>query len=116
MRLYLLLIGLFISLGVQAECVMDQIGQIYCGYGACANNSYGNVYCSKYRDGDAVLNVNGEVVCGKGSCEEDRLKNVYCSSAEGGAAMIDRNGNVRCYRGCERASPSMCEREIAPTS
>lgn len=106
-----LLILLGIQQDVSAACLTDRLGDVYCGRGNCALDKNGNVSCSRYLFGDAVLNKQGETVCGKGKCVlSAKFDSFYCSAIETGGAAVDRFSAVKCYGGCELASSSMCER------
>jgi hypothetical protein len=97
---------------VFAACQTDRFGVVYCGRGDCAQDKKGNVFCSKYLHGDALLDKHGDVVCGKGQClPSTKFDDFYCSAIESGGAKLDRMGVVKCYGGCEKASSSMCENE-----
>ena len=112
-RIYLLFV-LFISTHqtVYAACEADRFGVVYCGRGNCAQDKEGNISCSKYLFGDALLNKHGNVVCGKGQCLPSiKFDDFYCSAVESGGAKLDRLGSVKCYGGCEKASALMCESE-----
>lgn len=105
-----LLILLGIHQSVFAACEINRFGDVYCGRGNCALDKNGNVSCSRYFLGDAVLNKQGNAVCGKGKCVlSTKFDNFYCSAIESGGAAVDRLGIVRCYGGCEPASASKCE-------
>jgi len=110
-RIYLLLVLLAASPQVaMAECKTDNFGVVYCGRGNCEQDRVGNVFCSKYLFGDALLTEKGNVVCGKGRCLLSvKFNDIYCSSVESGGANRDRFGEVKCYGGCEKASALMCE-------
>ena len=104
-----------IFLGIQhdafAACLTDRLGDVYCGRGSCVLDKNGNVSCSRYLYGNAVLNNQGNTVCGKGKCVlSTKFDNFYCSAIEAGGASVDRFGAVKCYGGCELASAAMCER------
>lgn len=106
---FLILLGM--HQGVFAACQTDRLGDVYCGRGNCVLDKNGNVACSRYLFGDAVLNKQGDTVCGKGKCVlSTKFDNFYCSAIEAGGAAVDRFGAVKCYGGCELASVSMCER------
>lgn len=93
-----------------AACLTDRLGDVYCGRGSCALDINGNVSCSRYLFGDAVLNKKGSTVCGKGKCVlSAKFDDFYCSATEAGGAAVDRFGAVKCYGGCELASAAMCE-------
>jgi len=95
-----------------AACETDRFGEVYCGRGDCAKNRAGDVFCSKYLYGSALLDEHGNVVCGKGQCVESvKFPDYYCSVTESGGAKRNRLGEVKCYGGCEKASASMCENE-----
>ena len=95
-----------------AACETDRTGVVYCGRGDCAQDKAGNIFCSKYLFGDALVDKNGNVVCGKGQCvASTNFKDYYCSAIESGGADRDRFGEVKCYGGCEKASESMCENQ-----
>lgn len=97
---------------VHAACETDRFGVVYCGRGDCAKDREGNVYCSMYFYGDALMDKNGDVVCGKSQCLPSvKFDDFYCSTIEGGGTKLDRMGFVKCYGGCEKASSSMCENE-----
>jgi len=97
---------------VFAACETDRLGVVFCGRGDCAKDRLGNVSCSKYFYGDALMDKNGDIVCGKSQClSGTKFDDFYCSTVEGGGAKLDRLGNVKCYGGCEKASASMCESE-----
>lgn len=112
-RVFLLLVFLLGSQQVAlAACDTDRFGVVYCGRGNCAQDKAGDIYCSKYLFGDALLDKSGSVVCGKGQCLlSRRFDDVYCSSVESGGADRDLSGEIKCYGGCEKASASMCENE-----
>lgn len=104
------LIFLGIQQSVFAACEINRLGDVYCGRGNCALDKLGNVSCSRYLFGDAVLNKQGSIVCGKGRCVlSKKFDRFYCSAIETGGAAADRLGTVKCYGGCELASASMCE-------
>jgi len=93
-----------------AACQTNRSGEVICGLGPCAQDKEGDVYCSKYLHGDAVIDKYGHVICGKGQCLSSSDFNAFfCSSVDGGGASLNRFGIVKCYAGCEKASPSMCE-------
>lgn len=95
-----------------AECEINRFGEVYCGRGECRQDKAGDVFCSKYQFGDAILDELGNVVCGKGQCLSDiKFNDIYCSTVEGGGANRDRSGAIKCYGGCEKASALMCESE-----
>ena len=97
---------------VNAACETDRFGEVYCGRGGCALDKKGNVFCSKYIYGKAVVDSFGVVVCGKSQCLSNvQFNEYYCSTIEGGGAKLDRFGAVKCYGGCEKATPAMCESE-----
>jgi len=97
---------------VFAECEPDRFGVVYCGRGECATDKAGNVFCSKYLFGHAILDEHGSVVCGKGQCLLSiKFNDIYCSAVESGGANKDRSGEVKCYGGCEKASALMCENQ-----
>jgi hypothetical protein len=97
---------------VFAACENDRFGVVYCGRGDCAQDKEGNVFCSRYLDGDALLDTHGNVVCGKGECLLSvKFNEISCSAVEGGGASLDRSGAVKCYGGCETATALMCEKE-----
>jgi len=110
-RIFLLIVFLAASQqGVYAACEIDRFGVVYCGRGNCAKNEAGEVFCSKYQFGHAMIDKLGNVVCGKGECVASvKFNDYYCSTVENGGANRDRFGEVKCYGGCEKASASMCE-------
>jgi len=112
-RICLLLIVLAVSPRIAlADCKVDNFGVVYCGRGNCEQGRTGNIYCSRYLFGDALLTENGNVVCGKGRCLLSvKFNEIYCSSIESGGANRDRFGEVKCYGGCEKASALMCEQQ-----
>jgi len=112
-RIFLLLFLLVASQQIAlAECEIDNFGVVYCGRGNCERDRVGNIFCSKYLFGDALLTENGNVVCGKGRCLlSAKFNEIYCSSLESGGANRDRFGEVKCYGGCEKASALMCENQ-----
>ena len=63
------------------------------------------VVCSKYRGGDAVLDVY-TFKCGKGQCVDTGF-DWKCSKIEGGGAVMTNIG-ARCQGGCERPSENNC--------
>lgn len=96
-----------------AACETDRMGVVYCGRGDCAQDKAGNVFCSKYLFGEALVDQHGKVVCGKGECvASTKFKDYYCSAKESGGANRDRFGEVKCYGGCEKASELMCENQL----
>jgi len=112
-KVYLLFILLVAShQAVFSACETDRFGEVYCGLGDCAQDKEGNVFCSKFLHGDAVIDRYGNVVCGKGQCSSSvDFNDYYCSAIEGGGTNVNRLGTVKCYGGCEKASPLMCENE-----
>ena len=110
-KIFLFLIVLVCSQqSAMAACETDRAGVVYCGRGHCAQDKAGNIHCSKYLFGDAVLDDHGNVLCGKGQCVAGtKFKDYHCSTIESGGADRDRFGEVKCYGGCEKASVLMCE-------
>ena len=114
MKRILLFLSLLLSTvaTVYADCETDRFGVVFCGRGHCAQDKKGDVYCSKYLHGDALLDKHGNVVCGKGQCLPSiKFDDFYCSAIESGGAKLDRTATVKCYGGCDKASASMCERQ-----
>ncbi len=99
-----------------AGCDKDASGEVYCGKGMCLSGSDGTVWCSRFKDGDAMIARDGVVLCGRGRCTKDRAGEIFCSTEEGGAVLKDRNGRVRCLGRCERATVEYCESTVAGTS
>ena len=110
-RLLLLSILLFsFQQNVFAACENDRFGVVYCGRGDCAQDKEGNISCSRFLFGNALLNKEGNVVCGKGKClPSTKFDDFFCSAIESGGAKLDRFGTVKCYGGCEKATALMCE-------
>jgi len=79
----------------------------------CSEDEQGNIVCSKYGGGDALLDrVSKQVVCGRGHCQVDfnKKSSVSCAKTEDGVAAYDRDGRVVCSGGCEPASAQACEK------
>jgi len=112
-RIFLFLVLLIsFQYDVLAACDTDRFGVVYCGRGNCAQDKAGNIFCSKYLFGDALLDKYGSVVCGKGECLLSRkFDDAFCSAIESGGADRNLSGEIKCYGGCEKASALMCENE-----
>jgi hypothetical protein len=113
MRCFLLLLLLFVSSSVLAECKREISGLSVCGRGPCATDINGKVYCARHRDGAAIRDSQGKVVCGLGRCARDVRDNIYCSVEPGGGASRNLHGEVECFGGCRLADQQLCERVIA---
>jgi hypothetical protein len=98
-----------------ADCLSNYRGEVFCGKGQCLYDLYGNVRCSAFRDGSAILNRDGRILCGRGRCVTTRLGEVFCSTEPEGAATLDRYGVPRCQGRCETASTEFCETQAAGT-
>ncbi|GGO67651.1 hypothetical protein [Bowmanella pacifica] len=107
-----LALGLMAS-GVQADCLKDAEGDVICGKGSCARDSSGQVFCSAFKDGEAIRDRMGEVLCGKGQCRIDQNMQTWCSTTQGGGAERNDQGKIMCLEGCEPASKAMCEQTVA---
>ena len=104
----ILLALLFLSPGASADCLKDQYGNVVCGQGQCATDSYRKVFCA-HAGGGALADKFGKVMCGVGYCARDSYLDVWCSTEPGGGAAVDLYGKVKCLGGCEPGSPERCE-------
>jgi|GEM_PF-1582405 hypothetical protein len=93
---------------VNADCIQNQYGEVFCGRGKCQMNRYGKVFCAQ-RYGDIMMNRYGDILCGTGHCKEDYRGDVWCSVEEDGSANIDMYGKVKCFGGCETGNLKLCD-------
>ncbi len=107
--LILLVFSLIIfPLAVQADCVINQSGEVVCGEGQCSPDQYGQVRCAK-AGGGAIKDVYGNVQCGIGYCASDDQGTVWCSRVPGGSSEKDPNGKVKCFGECMLGSTAFCQ-------
>ncbi len=55
---------------VNADCLQNQYGKVFCGRGKCQMDQYGKVFCAQ-RDGDIMKDIYGNILCGIGHCKKD---------------------------------------------
>ena len=84
-----------------AGCINNPRGEVCCGAGRCIVDSEGTVWCSRHRDGDAVITSNVQA---------------FCSSEIGGAVLIDSHGRVRCYGHCGPTTVDECQNTLADSA
>lgn len=106
-RLAILLAATFLAGNATADCRQDSNGNVRCGEGQCARDSYGKIYCAS-AGGGAMKNRNGEVVCGVGYCAQDYLGKVWCSKKPEGGAAADAEGQVKSLGDCQRGAARLC--------
>ena len=108
-RIMIGVIAAFVSVTqVNADCIKDQYGNVVCGKGQCATDTYGKVFCAQL-GGGALQDGYGSVKCGVGNCERDAHGEVWCSIEQGGGASVDSYGKVVCQARCEAGTPQRCQ-------
>lgn len=102
------LLANLVAISAGADCLRSRHLETVCGPGACASDLYGDVYCSRYRDGGAATTENSVVLCGRGQCVRDEYGEVLCSPRDQGWAAVDVYGKAVCEEGCVPGSKEAC--------
>ena len=98
---------------VQADCIQNIYGKVFCGEGQCLVDDFGRAFCTPY-SGGIVRDIGGSILCGVGHCATDIRGQVWCSAVENGNVTFDMNGRVYCDGGCTRGKKQFCEEARQP--
>lgn len=103
----LLLSILSFSQFASAGCMTGPLNLRYCGPGDCQKNILGQIECSKYPGGGAMIDLK-QVVCGVGRCM--RFQNVvWCADTAGAFLEVKYNALLASKGSFDMASNNNCQ-------